>query len=35
MNIKHSINLNEIALQELMFIVSGERKRKYKKHAEN
>lgn len=34
LNIKHGINLNEIALQELIFIVSADRKAKRKKHTE-
>lgn len=34
LNMKHGINLNEIALQELILIVTADRKAKHKKHAE-
>lgn len=32
LDVKHHIKLNEIALQEFIFIVSPDRKTKHKKH---
>lgn len=34
LNVKHHINLIEIALQELIFVVAADRKTKHKNHTE-